>query len=1119
MAQKFLSDIHPTAGLKDSSGDLGASGQVLSSTGSGTNWVQAGSGATVIHDDQFTATANQTAFTLSNTVDAENKTQVYIDGAYQAKAGYTVSGTTLTFDTGLDVGSKVEVITFATAIASNATAVIKLDEFVPGDAISGTSGQNFTLSQTVSDEKVTQVYINGVYQHKDTYSISGTTLQFSSAPPSGSDIEVITFDTVVAADGTLSATTFLGDLNGTINTSTTATTQSAGNNSTKISTTAYTDAKVADAINNGTTAIAPSQNAVFDALALKANLAGPTFTGTPAAPTASAGTNTTQLATTAFVTTGISNIVDSAPGTLNTLNELAAALGDDVNFSTTVTNSIATKLPLAGGTLTGKLSVSQSGADMIDLTRSSVGTYRLAISGSDAFSVFDVGANADRFVISSSGNVGIGLSPSTVWSTSYNALQIGLGGSIYAHKSAGSAMRIAANVVYEGTAPNYYDKYLTTSTASKYEQDSGNHIWSTAASGTINTNISWSERLRVSSDGNVGIGISSPRAILDLKNTGDGVLNTTASNYQILLEAPQGTGDYGRNIGWAIGSGSVNAAINAVDGGASNATDLSFSTGAENTMAERLRIKSNGNVGIATDDPKVKLHITDPNQNGSITDTIPSWWGQVIERSYSSGASSAALGLIGGTLANGAGGYLYLGFSDDVDNNYIGIDGNSMKFGVAGSTRLTISSGGTVSIPLGTRPTTGKGGALIVGGNADGTGLTTNTRKLGLITCPSFNNSNGNMAMVTGDTSSSTVAKLAFGSINTGYASPTQISFHTTSTVGTIGTEKLRIASTGNVGIGVTPSAWYSGWKAIEGLPSFAIASKGLGMYVAENCYLDAATDWIYSTNAAAAHYQQYGDAHRWYSAPSGTAGNTIPFVNVMSIKTGGNVGIGTDSPSAKLHVVGKGLFTDDIQLNQTNPRIDYGNSTAGALRFWSVDENSEKMRLTSAGNLLLGITNESSEPINKNFFIADFQSGASITVGGHSGYHTAVRFRHNGATTPGSIVINHNSTTYNTSSDYRIKENVTPITDALSRLNQLKPSRFNFIGYADNTVDGFIAHEVQDIIPEAICGEKDAVNEDGTPNYQGIDQSKIVPLLTAAIQEQQTIIEDLKARIETLEG
>jgi len=83
--------------------------------------------------------------------------------------------------------------------------------------------------------------------------------------------------------------------------------------------------------------------------------ASPAFTGTPTAPTATAGTNTTQLATTAFVGTAVANIVDSAPATLDTLNELAAALGDDANFSTTVTNSIATKLPLAGGTMTGNL--------------------------------------------------------------------------------------------------------------------------------------------------------------------------------------------------------------------------------------------------------------------------------------------------------------------------------------------------------------------------------------------------------------------------------------------------------------------------------------------------------------------------------------------------------------------------------------------------------------------------------------------------------------------------------------------------------------------------------------------------------------------------------------------
>ena len=90
--------------------------------------------------------------------------------------------------------------------------------------------------------------------------------------------------------------------------------------------------------------------------------ASPALTGTPTAPTAAAATNTTQIATTAFVQTAVSSLIDSAPGTLDTLNELAAALGDDANFSTTVTNSIATKLPLAGGTLTGALTINQNGS-------------------------------------------------------------------------------------------------------------------------------------------------------------------------------------------------------------------------------------------------------------------------------------------------------------------------------------------------------------------------------------------------------------------------------------------------------------------------------------------------------------------------------------------------------------------------------------------------------------------------------------------------------------------------------------------------------------------------------------------------------------------------------------
>ena len=88
-----------------------------------------------------------------------------------------------------------------------------------------------------------------------------------------------------------------------------------------------------------------------------APIASPTFTGVPAAPTASAGTNTTQVATTAFVKTAVDNVINAAPGALDTLDELAAALGDDANFATTVTNSIATKLALAGGTMTGNIAM------------------------------------------------------------------------------------------------------------------------------------------------------------------------------------------------------------------------------------------------------------------------------------------------------------------------------------------------------------------------------------------------------------------------------------------------------------------------------------------------------------------------------------------------------------------------------------------------------------------------------------------------------------------------------------------------------------------------------------------------------------------------------------------
>jgi len=121
--------------------------------------------------------------------------------------------------------------------------------------------------------------------------------------------------------------------------------------------------------------------------------------------------------------------------------------------------------------------------------------------------------------------------------------------------------------------------------------------------------------------------------------------------------------------------------------------------------------------------------------------------------------------------------------------------------------------------------------------------------------------------------------------------------------------------------------------------------------------------------------------------------------------------------------------------------------------------------------------------------------------------------------TVVGTIIMNASSTNFNTTSDYRLKENVVDLTGAADRVQQLNPSRFNFIEEPDNTVDGFLAHEVANIVPEAVTGEKDAVDDDGNIVAQAIDQSKLVPLLTAALQEALTKIDALEARIAALES
>ena len=171
-------------------------------------------------------------------------------------------------------------------------------------------------------------------------------------------------------------------------------------------------------------------------------------------------------------------------------------------------------------------------------------------------------------------------------------------------------------------------------------------------------------------------------------------------------------------------------------------------------------------------------------------------------------------------------------------------------------------------------------------------------------------------------------------------------------------------------------------------------------------------------------------------------------------------------------------------------------------------------MRITSSQDLIIGTTSFGGTP----GFTFDVSAG-SLTHSVSSGSAKTMTSFKNGGSAVGEIRSSTTATQYITSSDYRLKENVTSITDGIVRVKQLKPYRFNFIADSSTTLDGFLAHETQTVVPESVSGTKDEKESDGvTVKAQGIDQAKLVPLLTAALQEAITKIESLETRVTALE-
>jgi hypothetical protein len=294
----------------------------------------------------------------------------------------------------------------------------------------------------------------------------------------------------------------------------------------------------------------------------------------------------------------------------------------------------------------------------------------------------------------------------------------------------------------------------------------------------------------------------------------------------------------------------------------------------------------------------------------------------------------------------------------------------------------------------------------------------------------------------------------------------------------TNGSERLRIDSSGNVGIGTSAPS----------VPAEVSAQS-------DSAYLPASNV----------------DAN---GLPSGT--NLL----IRNSSSTGNsfAGIGFLARSSRLNYIGTAAGNSANQ-----PSLVFGARTSDTA-------SAEFMRINASGNLLVGCTSLPSASVKGNAFLQDANQGRLYVAADNTGARDlAYWINPNGVV--GTITTTGSATAYNTSSDYRLKEDVQPMVGSVDRLMALKP--VNFAWKADGTrVDGFLAHEAQAVVPESVTGEKDQVqiveikDEDGNvtgteeqPVYQGIDQSKIVPLLTAALQEALTKIEQLEARMAILEG
>jgi hypothetical protein len=347
------------------------------------------------------------------------------------------------------------------------------------------------------------------------------------------------------------------------------------------------------------------------------------------------------------------------------------------------------------------------------------------------------------------------------------------------------------------------------------------------------------------------------------------------------------------------------------------------------------------------------------------------------------------------------------------------------------------------------------------------------------------------------------------------------------------GAEYMRLDSSGNLGLGVTPGTWASGAKALQIDSYSALFESVVGRTsLAFNARESASGSYNYLQTEAASVYQQVSGKHEWFTAPSGTAGNVISFTQAMTLINDGKLGIGTSTPNYRLDIVGP-ANTPHISSYDGNVQsvAAYPDGSGASARNYTgtlsnhdnvfITNNVQRARITSGGDLLVGTTTSFPGVTGGNINGAMIESSGTGFFSRSGGFDALFVNRGNDGTVVtisraafavGSISVAGSSTAYNTSSDYRLKDNQQPLTGSGAFIDALQPKTWNWKANGRRGV-GFIAHEAQAVSPTSVLGEKDAVDAEGKPVMQAMEygSAEFIANIVAEIQS-------LRARVAALE-